>query len=299
MEISIIIPTCDRADTLRMCLAALAAQVLGDGTEEVLVTDDGVTHQSRDMVAVEFPSFRWIEGPKKGPAANRNRGASKATGELLLFIDDDCVPTKQYLSAYRRASSDSAGHLVALEGATIREAEPSSLLWEAPHNPTGGTLSSCNFGIRKQVFLEVGKFDERYPVAAFEDTEFAERFRLSGGRVHFVPNAEVFHPLRPVRNPSKLAARWEGKAIFALDQGATPFRILWGLPWHVLRVIQSRFWGQPWSVGNIRAAFLFAVEWLLVCWRTPRWVGNHARHPRHEFWIRYVAQHGPAAKFGF
>lgn len=299
MTASVIIPTFNRTKELRTCLAALYSQMPGDGSVEVLVSDDGTAPKTREMLAQEFPLVRWWQGPLRGPASNRNFGASKAQGEWLLFLDDDCIPSPPYLRAYLYAFALYERSFVALEGPTVREAEPPSLLWEAPHTPNGGVLISCNFAIRKQVFVNVGQFDERYPVAAFEDTEFAERFRLSGGSVQFVPDAEVIHPLRPVHSPSRLAARWEGKAIFALDQGATPFRVLWGLPWHALRVIQSRFRGRSWSAENIRALLLFVREWLLVCWRTPGWVWKHSRHSRRQFWVRHVSLHGPAPKFGF
>jgi len=56
---------------------------------------------------------------------------------------------------------------VALEGATLREEEPTSLLWEAPHNPDGGRLISCNFAIPRLLFERIGRFDERLSGGGF------------------------------------------------------------------------------------------------------------------------------------
>lgn len=250
------------------------------------------------MVRTDFPLVIWHEGPKRGPAANRNLGASKATGEWLVFLDDDCVPSRSYLSAYTEPIGKNIKSRIALEGPTLSPLPP-SLLWEAPHNPNGGTLISCNFAIPRSLFLLIGGFDDQFPVASFEDTEFHARLLAFGGLVQFVPNAAVDHPLRRIRSASGLAKRWQGKAILSLHYGASPFHVMLRLPWHVFRVIQSRFRGKPLGTDNILAVFLFAREWLLVCWRTPGWVWKQAACPQPEFWARHFTTHSPIAKHGF
>ena len=106
----------------------------------------------------------------------------------------------------------------------------------------------------------------------------------------------VVHPLRRVPSAQKLARRWEARVIFAYDQGAPWFTILWRLPLHVLRVVQSRFRKQPMNMENMRAAWLFFQEWLLVVRDTPGWVGKWAAAPRSPFWR---ANREAAPKFGF
>lgn len=299
-SVSLIIPTCHRPELLRECLNRLEVpSVAGKNGFEVIVTDDSRDDKTLRMVEQDFPRVRHVRGPRRGPASNRNAGASAATGEWLIFLDDDCLPAPDFLAAYVDAMDDFSGGLTALEGPTIRQAPPPSLLWEAPHNPEGGTLISCNFAMRKEQFLQAGRFDERYPGAAFEDTEFAARFQAKGGRVVFVPGALVHHPLRPCPEARKLAHRWEGKVIFALDQGAPAALVFFRLPWHVLRVIQSRFRKQPWSGENLRAAGRFTLEWLQVCWLTPGWVRKWAGRPRDGFWRDQLERRGPVPKYGF
>ena len=296
---SIVIPTCNRPEQLLICLEKLAVQMADASGVELLVCDDGRDAPAGDLLAERFPKFQYVEGPKRGPAANRNAGARKAVGEWLLFVDDDCVPQRGFLEAYLQEMRSGVGPMVAITGPTIRPCNPPSLLWEAPHNPDGKFLISCNFATRARDFQAAGEFDERYPLAAFEDTEFAERFRLLGGQVQFVPKAVVGHPLRPLPSAAKLAARWEGRAIYALDQGAEPAQVVVGLPWHVLRVIQSRFRNQPLSRANFVAMSRFIREWLLVCWWTPRWIRQQMKRGRCEFWAQHVAAHGPVPRFGF
>jgi len=189
--------------------------------------------------------------------------------------------------------------MFAVQGPTIRSSSPTSLLWEAPHNPLGESHISANFMISKQSFVDSGGFDERFPTPAHEDTEFFNRFECKGGKVFFAADAIVQHPLRHVPSSRKLASRWEGKVLMALDQGASPVSILYRLPWHVLRVIQSRFINQPLSFDNLKAGYLFFNEWLIVLFMTPRWTAKWSRQPRSIFWNDYVLRNGPVPKHGF
>jgi len=298
-SVSIVIPTCHRVGDLERCLETLIPQLPADGSCELVVSDDGDLSQTKARLASKFPAVRWTQGPRRGPAANRNHGASATTGQWLIFVDDDVLPSAKFLRAYLQAIAAVGDSNTALEGATIRERDLPSLLWEAPHNPDGGILISCNFAVSRKVYEFVGHFDERFPVAAFEDTEFSARLSAKGVRVVFVPEARLTHPLRRRPSARKLALRWEGNAIYAFEQGASAFRVLWNLPWHALRVIQSRFRGKPLNADNTKAVGLFAAEWLLVLWLTPGWVRKWAKKERSPFWCDWVSRHGSAPKYGF
>lgn len=300
--LSVIIPTCNRPDDLVNCLERLApgVQSLSVDQFEVIVTDDGRKTPAESLCEQNFCWVRWTRGPAKGPAANRNHGATLAKHNWLVFIDDDCLAVENLLEEYARiAKGYSCQDLVVLEGPTLRTEEPPSLQWEAPHNPSGDTDISANFAINRKAFETVGRFDERYPSAAIEDTEFFSRFRLTGGQVRFVSEAIVYHPLRSLSSGKSLASKWQGKVILALDQGTPPFTIVWRLPWHVLRVIQSRFRGQRFSVENIRVSFVFAREWMGVVAATIPWVRHWSRKPRSAFWTEQTKKYGPPPKYGF
>ena len=78
----VIIPTYNRKDALRRCLAAVTNQDYPD--YEVIVVDDGSTDGTEDMVRREFPQAYYLrQQPNRGPAAARNRGIDAASGELL------------------------------------------------------------------------------------------------------------------------------------------------------------------------------------------------------------------------
>jgi glycosyltransferase involved in cell wall biosynthesis len=97
MRFSVVIPTHNRKDTLRRCLATATGQVYPD--YEVIVVDDGSTDGTGDMVQREFPQVRYIrQDPNRGPAVARNRGIEVADGEIIAFTDDDCLLPLDFLS---------------------------------------------------------------------------------------------------------------------------------------------------------------------------------------------------------
>jgi GT2 family glycosyltransferase len=261
---------------------------------EVIVTDDGRLRPVTDDDLQDLPWVKRIVGPAKGPAANRNFGAAMASGEVLLFLDDDCIPEANYLKSFFDfwRESDPASLTISY-GPTIPLGPMESLLFEAPDNTDGQALISSNFSIGKTSLSQVGGFDGRYPSAAFEDTEFFERFGRLGGKTIFLRSAAVSHPYRRLRNPKNLAKKWEAKVIFALDQGATPFSLYYRVPWHVLRVIVSRFRGKKASRRNFQAAALFACEWLWTLILCPVWISKWMHRERSEFWVMQRSS-GPA-----
>jgi GT2 family glycosyltransferase len=301
MQISIIIPTCNRPGDLELCLATLGQQLtdLRDVNFEVIITDDGRRQPVTPDAIVAFPWVKLVRGPMRGPAANRNYGASVASGEILLFLDDDCVPVAGLLRSYFKHWQNANRHGLSLAyGPTIAVGGERSLLFDAPHNPNGDCFISANFSISKDFFVKIGRFDERYPSAAMEDVEFYERFVRLGGSKHFLPEAMVHHPYRPVGRAKSLAKKWEGRVIYALDQNASPRSLFYRIPWHVANVIKSRFRGKPFTIENCYAAVLFFFEWLWVLAYTPFWVVKWSRRERSHFWMELCRDHLPIPNNG-
>ncbi len=195
MRISVVIPTCDRIEAVRDCLLRLhTARPAPAEAPEIIVSDDGRGHPASSLLGAEFPGVKWVAGPRRGPAANRNAGALVARGELLVFLDDDCLPEPGLLAAYSAAFADPS--LLAAEGRISPDREPSRLDEVAPVNEHGGVFWSCNVALRRDLFEQIGGFDERFPHAAMEDVELRNRLRLLKVRIAFVTDAVVIHPLR-------------------------------------------------------------------------------------------------------
>ncbi len=291
-SLSIVIPTCARPLELGQCLDLLIPQVESSGDIEVIVCDDGPPDRTCAGVVSFCEVARRIEGPRKGPGANRNAGARAARGEWILFLDDDCLPDDGLVAAYRAAIAHEQAAV--LYGPTRLTAPLASLLWEGPSNPNGTQLISCNFAVRRDVFLSIGGFDESYPMAAFEDTDLEARLRLSGISIVFLPEAGVHHPPRPAPPVMKMAKRWEARVISTWNLGAGRTAIVSKLPRHVLAVIFSRFRDFPVGNDGARAAVRFAAEYALFLGMLPGWIIRHSRRPRSAFWTAQVkAGKGP------
>jgi len=208
MGISVIIPTHNRKDLLRRCLAAATSQDYPD--YEVIVVDDGSTDGTGAMVRREFPQVRYIRQERnRGPAAARNRGIKVATGEIIAFTDDDCLLPLDFLSrladGYRRYPEvagvggylEAPDDLLRTNPFARYEAYVTHQVYRAgPEEclggfecPAGGTNS---MSYRKVVLLEVGGFDETFPYAAGEDADLKWRVVQRGYRLLYVP-AKVVH----------------------------------------------------------------------------------------------------------
>lgn len=287
--ISIIIPTCKRTTMLSECLRRLLPQVNAlPHLCEIIVCDNGDADATKAALGIEFPDVTCHGVAKRGPAATRNFGADLAQGEWLIFLDDDVLPQDGLMKAYANAFLSAKNGDLGFEGATLTDRSSPSLLWEAPFNPNCDGHPSCNWGLRKSLFLEVGGFDERYVRA--QDVEFAARIGAMGHKFLPLKEAVVVHPLRPIPRPRDLAARWEFKLVYSLEVGAHPAIALYRLPWHALLVIQSRFRNQPWKKDNFLAVTIFAKEWLYVLWFTPGWIKKWSRAYRSAFWERKVGE---------
>lgn len=205
MLLSVIIPTCHRNDLLAKCLDCLAPdrQAFGDDYE-VIVTDDGSNSTAEQMMREQYPWVRWVAGPRKGPAANRNNGATHALADWLVFVDDDCLPDPGLLAGYATANGAEQGFNV-LEGRTYADRPRRSLAETSPTNEAGGYLWSCNFAIRKSLFEKMTGFDERFPYACMEDVDFRARLLQMDERFSFVAAASVCHPWRPCHFPKEFS----------------------------------------------------------------------------------------------
>jgi len=196
---SIVIPTYNGRAKIGACLDALLPQVRGKSVE-ILVVDDG----SCDETSVEVlkrSDVRLITQRNAGPAAARNRGASEASGRILLFTDDDCVPSSNWLDMILAPFAD--GEVVAAKGVyRTRQRQLVARFVQAEYEDKYRlmtTATSIDFvdtysaGFRRDRFLEMNGYDTSFPVACAEDVELSYRMSARGWLMKFVPSAIVFH----------------------------------------------------------------------------------------------------------
>lgn len=177
--VSVVVPTRDRPELLRRCLAALAKQTIP--VEIVVVEDAG----------------------GRGPAWVRNEGVRRARGGAICFTDDDCAPVPGWAEAL--SAPILAGEAQATAGPTTmgEEATPADRAWEAivgylqrqahvPGTASPGFAATANLACSPRL-LEQIPFDESFPAAAGEDRDWAERAARQGAAPQFVPGATVIH----------------------------------------------------------------------------------------------------------
>lgn len=202
VHFSVIICTYNGSRTLRRALQSLRRVKWRDF--EVLLIDDGSTDEEISRIAEEFREVRFYRLSHRGLSAARNFGARQATGEVLVYLDDDAAADEDWLTWLAVCFQDE--RIGAAGGPNI--APPSSRLMEntiicAPGGPAHVLLNDteaehlpgCNLAVRKRVWEEVGGFDERYRTAG-DDVDFCWRVLEHGHRLQFHPAAMVWHERR-------------------------------------------------------------------------------------------------------
>ena len=105
MDVSVIVPTFNRASSLDALLADLKAQS-GDARFEILVADNGSADDTRDVVerhASDDHRIRYLFEPTPGASCARNAGIAAASAPILAFIDDDVRPRRDWVWSIVRA----------------------------------------------------------------------------------------------------------------------------------------------------------------------------------------------------
>ncbi len=204
--ITVIIPTCNRAVYLRRALAALDSQDVASSEFEVIVVDDGSTDDTGTVLAAPRGyRLRALRQPNRGPGAARNAAIDMAAGELIVFIDDDVVPSpdllRQHLEAQRETPGVVIGRMVPPAHA-VRQ--PVWAAWESHMlekqygdmlagrwAPTPRQFYTANASVPRADLVRAGLFDPSF--RRTEDVELAYRLADLGLGIRFVPQATAVH----------------------------------------------------------------------------------------------------------
>jgi len=200
MRISVIVPVHNGGEDLRRCLQGLAASTRP--ADEIIVVDDGSTDASAAHAA-ELGSrvVTTLAGPR-GPAHARNRGAERATGDVLVFIDADVVVHADALAGMESvlaANPDVAALFGCYDDDPPARSAASlykNLLHHYVHQHgcrEAGTFWAGCGALRRTVFLAAGGFDEGYIRPSIEDIELGVRLRQAGHRIRLCPEVQATH----------------------------------------------------------------------------------------------------------
>jgi GT2 family glycosyltransferase len=267
---SIVIPTCNRNDLLILCLNCLepGKQSIDPTLYEVIITDDSKDNKAKSLINEKYPWVQWVEGPKRGPAANRNNGARYSTGKWLVFLDDDCIPDTSILQEYYNAIINNEDILV-FEGRILAMGKPRSPLHYAPIKENGGHLWSCNFIIRKDYFFTIKGFDEHFIYPHLEDVDLQERIKKDNNKIFFEKNAFVYHPWRKYSSGVKLGKFQEAYIYYACKHSKVlskkKFLIL------ILKVHLAGIKRNPISLDFFKALKITFQHFFTVLWYFNKW----------------------------
>lgn len=208
--VSVVIPTYRRPERIARCLEALSAlDHPKDRLEVVVVEDGGPTDQlaflrERDHGELEV---RFLGQPHGGPARARNLGAREARGSLLAFTDDDCCPRPDWVTRLvagleGRERAMVGGHTInALHRNPFSCASQSLVTYITRYGLEVGEpfFASNNILVARDLFLELGGFDETFPLAGGEDRELCDRLNHLGVPLLYAPEALIdhYHHLSP------------------------------------------------------------------------------------------------------
>ncbi len=199
IKLSIVIPAYNRAKPLKKIILSLVSQKYRKTHIEIIIVDDGSTDNTLSIIKPiikKHREIRYIHQENKGPAAARNAGARVSKGSIIGFIDSDVIAHKRLIpgvleSFAKNINADGIeGRVVVPEGPVKKTA-----FAHYAENKTGGRWLTCNFFLKKKVFLKTGGFDERYRHPVREDTDFGFALKKINANILFDKNIVIYHPV--------------------------------------------------------------------------------------------------------
>jgi glycosyltransferase involved in cell wall biosynthesis len=233
MNITVIVCTHNRCESLTRTLGSIAAQIVPEAIEwEVLVVDNNSIDQTREVVGEfcrRYPGrFRYLSEPQLGLSYARNSGIRNAQGEILAFTDDDVIAEPDWL--WNLTSELQGGEWAAAGGRIIPLFNGPLPRWLSPDNALGlapfggfkpaigaGPLKSPAYGgamaFRRATFAKYGNFRVDLGhvgtnLRGREDIEFCNRLLAGGDRLRYEPRAVCHHLVEGNRMKKSYLLRW-------------------------------------------------------------------------------------------
>ena len=280
MKITVILCTYNRCQSLAKTLDSIASSQVPDSINwEVLVVDNNSSDSTRESVG-GFCSryvgrFRYVFESQPGKSYALNTGIREASGNILVFVDDDVTVAPTWLQNLTCALhtgewAGSGGRIIlqwpavlprwlAIEAPYSRHCFPGFDKGQKAHALTEPPFGA-NMAFRREMFEKYGVFRTDLGPSAIpgipphsEDTEFARRLIAAGEHLRYEPSAIVYHPVAEGRINKQYFLKWRfdlGRAnvrVFGLRPGTKWF--IAGVPLYLFRGLAK--WTARW---------LFAVE---------------------------------------
>jgi glycosyltransferase involved in cell wall biosynthesis/GT2 family glycosyltransferase len=212
LDIAVVVPTRNRPSDLRRCLASLATAV--PPRCSVTVVDQSTDMQSaavfKELVG-GLDAFDYVASDRTGVSIARNQGARSVGGDLVLFIDDDCEVTRDWVDHWRQFFEAHPTVDIAFGKVAVPEFDRTAghipgfdpghqdTVWgsEVFSRGAGFVGMGANMAVRRDAFDDVGGFDELLgPGARFragDDPDLALRMVRAGHRLGHAAQPTVTH----------------------------------------------------------------------------------------------------------
>ena len=196
--ISIIIPNYNGSRTIGICLDSIFSHE--DPDREVIVVDDCSDDGSRDLIR-KYPCTLIELKKRSGASAARNAGAFSCTGDILFFIDADCILKADSLEVVRKHLAVQSHTRVIGGTYTPMPYDPGFFnafqsvfinYFETKNSSGPDYLATHAMVIHASVFRKLGGFTENF-LPILEDVEFCHRLRKAGYSLMVAPDLQVRH----------------------------------------------------------------------------------------------------------
>ncbi len=205
IEVSIIIPVRNQKQSLLAALESLRKQIDRPRSFEIVICDDGSIDGCEQAIKkLRYPIyFKYIRNSVPlGRSANRNLGAERSSGRLMIFFDGDMVPDSRYVESILNGMDESTVKLGEVKPPPGQKTSGFEryLYSRGRHRKDGSQteipgrmFTSNNFAIERSLFLKSGGFDRNFKAWGGEDIDFGIRLVSSGARLIFDSNAVTYH----------------------------------------------------------------------------------------------------------
>lgn len=189
--------TYNRAALLERVLDACFEQTVPDDAYEVVLVNDGSTDGT--PAAIERAAgrarcrFTVVDQRNSGLAKGRNAGIARATGEQIVFIDDDVLVLPNFVAEHLRSHQAHPSAIVrggAIEVESFDDLPPP--VW-ALRNYSGNYFWTTNVSVPLEAIRQAGGFDESFSEYGWEDIDVGLRLRARGVKAVFNPRALAYH----------------------------------------------------------------------------------------------------------
>ncbi len=293
LPVTVAIPTYRRGAILLETLGRL--RQLSATPDEILVIDQTADHP--EAVATQLRAgaaegaWRWLRLERPSIPKAMNRALLESRNELILFADDDVIPSPTWLAAHLEADQLRRSGLVAgqvlLEGQLPDRGEGDSFRFSSQVPQWVREFMGGNFSVQRDWALEIGGFDENFHGAAYRfEAEFAARWLASGRRIWYEPRASLVHLQAATggvrahgdHRRTLLPLHAVGEYYYWLVARGRP------VPWlkvmaRPVRAIRTRHHlRRPWWIPGTLLAELVGLGWAAyLAVRGPRLLGSEVR----------------------